>query len=97
MKATTTWYRVSSFGNSITPIDVIKETEKTLVIKIERAFIGQKELRVQKHSTFDKYFETWQEAHEHKLRMAENEVNAYQARLDRARRELAEIKAMKPI
>lgn len=97
MKATTTWYRVSSFGNSITPVEVIKETENTLVVLVDYSIAGKKERRVHKQANFEKYFKTWEEAHDNKLQRAVNAVNSYEAQLDRARRELAEIKAMKPI
>lgn len=97
MTATKIWYRTSSYGNSITPVEVIKETEKMLVIKIDRTFTGKKERRVQKQFGFDKYFKTWEEAHEHLLAKAVRAVNSYEVQLSRARRELAELKAMKPI
>ena len=61
-------YRVTVYCTDITPIKIVRETEKTVFLP-RSALIGG-ERRKSKMSTFTCYFDTWNEAHEYLLNSA---------------------------
>jgi len=86
-------FRTTSHGSSmakIEPIEVIRETEKQVVI------IGwrNKERRLAKQSNYENFFDTWDEAHQFLISHAENLVNAVEERLSNCKANLDRIKGL---
>lgn len=79
-------YRTGGFGvNLIETVDVERETEHSIWINGRRN---------SKKTSYHKYWDTWQEAHEHLLEHAERAWQIAQRKLARAESEYIEIKGM---
>lgn len=74
-------YQVGGFfkKNPIEPVEVEKETEKSIWINgcIRR-----------KTSGYEKYFDTWQEAHDYLKNQAESKISRLSAELEKQRNKL---------
>lgn len=90
----TTWYRVNKYYNEIKPVTVVKETEKSLVLEQTRPSGKVDHYRAMKDSTYDIYFPSWTEAHEHLLRRCNQAVEVEKAQLEWALSNRAEVEAM---
>lgn len=89
MSETTTWWRV--WLGDIEPVEVAKETDKTLTI-VETWSGRRTERRVSKGAGSREYFPSREEAVAHTLARAERQVEASRARLEEAERTLAKLR-----
>ena len=93
----TTWWKIEGWGARIVPVLVVKETEKSLWIKVEwRSRDNVAETLTSQHKKSDKYHKTWEAAHLKLLEQANENVERQKRELNRARSELGEIVKMKP-
>ena len=76
----------------IKKMEVEKETTKCIWIK---GHSGSKAVRSNKHSGYENYFDTWQEAHKYILELAEKKVESIRYQLNQANGLLGNIKGMK--
>lgn len=72
----------TSYGNKIEKVDCVRETDK-------------RERREAKISSYDCYFDTWEEAHEYLLKITGDKVCRARYLLERARDEYGNVKGMK--
>ena len=81
------WYKVSrhyySNEKQIQRVEVIKSTKKNITIKE-----GTQEIRVNKSSDYDNYFETYEQAYSYLLNRKEKLVEMYSDRLSYAKKDL---------
>jgi len=68
----TTWYKASKWGKLISPVEVLKETNK---------FIKIRDRRILKSSDYHNYFPTYREAYDFILNRKEAEIIGLKARL----------------
>lgn len=83
-------FRVSKncYGsNPIQEIEIQKETEKMVVL-----MNGRREL---KESSYEQYFDSWDEAKQYLIRRAETRLTAARSNLQSAQDELGNIKGLK--
>lgn len=88
-------FRTTSHGSSmakIEPIEVIRETEKMVVI-IGNGW-SNKEYKQAKRSDFQNFFDTWDEAHQFLVISAENLVAAAEKRLSYCKTNLDKVKGL---
>lgn len=91
----TTWYRTGQYKPLIEPVEVIRETEKYVVISIDEW--GKKvERKDAKISQFHRYWKTWEEARDFLLERAEREVDSARFQLNQKVGRLGNIKGLKP-
>ena len=102
------WYH--AIDRHITPVRVVKvlgkfidvESETTIVDEIDARLVvtkshkGTRVDRVAKSGRGSSYFPTWQQAHEHLLNGAQEDVQTLRLRLERANSRLGNIKGLKP-
>ena len=86
-KTTTTWWRVYIDYNqvpTVSAVEVIKETAKTLVLRKEASWQteGYYEYRVSKGSESSIYFDTEFQAHQYSMKLLERQRSKYQEILD---------------
>lgn len=80
-----------TYWGKITPIEVIRETEKTVVLPGHRG----REIREAKRSEWQNWHDTWEDARQFLLNKAQSRVDSLRAQLERAKGELGNIKGMK--
>lgn len=95
-----TWYRTGGWGHLIEEVQVVKSTEKSVIVLEKRWMIGGRDQEYQKvrhakRSEYSAYFPTWEEAHAYLLDKAEREVNGARLRLNDATGRLGNIKGLK--
>lgn len=78
----------SGYPTGINRIDVERETASSVWVHGRRNA---------KRSSYDNYFNTWEDAHGFLLETAEHELALAQLRLDAARSKLELVKSLKPI
>lgn len=78
-------------GTEIKPVVAIKETDKFVVVHND--FWG-KDVRSAKRSSYENYFDTWQEAKDFLLADAEAKVHSSARRLDLAKEYLKKVKSI---
>ena len=71
--------------------EVVREAEKVVFL-----MWGKREVREAKRSDYQNWFDTWQEAHDFMVDLAEGHVEKAQVTLQRAYDKLERIKEMKP-
>ena len=71
--------------------EVVREAEKVVFL-----MWGKREVREAKRSDYQNWFDTWQEAHDFMVDLAEGRVEKAQVTLQRAYDKLERIKEMKP-
>lgn len=88
-------YRASSsWGRGIEAFEVVKETEKQIVYVSD--WCGKRtENRVAKASSYNMWFDTWEEAHAYLVEKANNNVERLRLQLERAKGEAGQIRGMK--
>jgi hypothetical protein len=94
-----TMWEIKSFSpGPIIPVEVVKQTEKTLWIKrLKTHGIGRgKEFTIEQCRKGSRFHETWEAAHLFLLDAAKREVEHKKRELNSARSKLAEIEKMKP-
>lgn len=84
-----TKYRVSSWRDQITEEQFTRETDSTL-FHIERG----RERKKLKHTTYEDYFDSWQDAYKYLLVRAECKVEKAEADLRRATEQLERVKSI---
>ena len=80
------WYKVHKWTNKddkqIKRVDVVKETDKTLVIKKKWSMSDKfAEVREYKSSEYDQYFETYEQAYAFLKRRKESAIKNYKEKL----------------
>jgi hypothetical protein len=89
----TTWYRVTRWSKDIEPIEVVKETEKTLTIVT--MWFDKKINRVcRKDGSNEGYFRTWQDALSELIRYQEANIKHHTDELARATSEWNRLKRL---
>lgn len=85
-------YRTSKFyfERNIEEIEISRETDKSVWIKTKFG-----EQREAKKTNYYRYFDTWEEAHQHLLSEAEKDIMNAERRLENAKHKLMSIKEMK--
>lgn len=81
-----------SYGNKIEVVPILRETKASVWIA---GWKGQEQRR-SKNSGYEKYFDTWEDAHNHLLENAERSLTSAKERLETAEANLAKIRAMEP-
>lgn len=88
-------YRASmGYRPEIEVIDVVSETEKTVTMEL-KSWGGNGTRREAKASGFHAWFDSWDEAKNHLLNLAQREVELSRVRLENANSKLGNIKGMK--
>ena len=94
-----TMWEIKSVGpGPIIPVEVVKQTQKTLWIKrLKTHGIGRgKEFTIEQCRKGPRFHDTWEAAHNHLLIKAKKRVEYEKRNLNSARSELGMIKKMKP-
>lgn len=94
-----TWYMTRRYSTQIEPIEVVRETQKQ-VIYLRRQFSLSGpdrfiETRTPKDGVFEKFFPTWEEAHQYLLKHFEERVISARLRLEQANGDLGNVKGLK--
>jgi phage major head subunit gpT-like protein len=92
---TATWYRLSI--GEITPVEVVRRTEKTVTVRLSMNHRGvalDREYRI--NSQFSAFFPTWQQAHDELARLTTQSLNAARAYVAELESDLAKVMAMTP-
>jgi hypothetical protein len=91
-----TMFKVQTYSNKVEPVDVVKETDKTVLIKeVSRAGLPY-EVRIAKEGRYHKVCETWAEGRSWIINRLEYQVRSAQANLDRCQKDLDEALAALP-
>jgi hypothetical protein len=88
-----TWYKTTKYNCDICPVEVVKSTDKTVVVKAEKA--GFKDRRHDITSFYETYHRTWGQAHAYLLTRAETNMEAARIALERAKTELTKVCSMR--
>ena len=90
-------YKATSYYRfEIEKVEVIRETPKFVVIT-DNSWRSMKECREAKRSDGVAYFDTWSEARDHLVAIADREVSAARKRLEGAENRLASVKMMEEL
>ena len=81
-----TWYKTETYSLEITPVNVLKETPKTLDVLTKRG-----ERMVQKVSQYEIYFSSKEEAKKHLINRYEVSILYYSEKIDQAKKWLEEV------
>ena len=79
-------YKVSKYTLDIQPIDVVKETDKSVFIQQ-----GRNLNRQAKETTYDQWFTTWEDAHNFLVKRTESKIEYLKGRLEDTEDNLTEI------
>ena len=83
-----TWFRTSPGNAQITPVEVLSITSQFVTLAPE----GR---RVAKSGTFERYFPTWEDAHDYLMLAARNDVGVARRRLELANAFLGNVKGLR--
>lgn len=88
-KKTATWWKSSAVWNDLPqPVEVMKETTSQIVLAPQNDGMWKRgETRVNKRSTCDNYFPTYDEAADWKRRMLAERVSGATMRLEQAKKD----------
>lgn len=86
----TTWYRLNVYSKKITPVKVVKETDKFVTI-IDEFWGNSRERRTAKAG---EYFKTFAEARDYRVAALEKSLEYKKEELQRLRSELGQWQAM---
>lgn len=90
------WYRVNRWNADISPVEVVKETPKQLVVRHHEAWRkADIESRRDKRSSSDNYFPTWEEAHAFLMEQADAKLKNARRALEVAQSHHGNVKGMK--
>lgn len=92
-KTTTTWYCITSYRSDIRPVEVVKETEKTVTLQ-ETDWRGLPRERRARKDGYDRFFPTWEEAHSVMLERSERKLTSAKEAVQAAEARLKEVKAL---
>lgn len=81
------WYKVSLGWQMISPVEIEKETESSVWIN------GCRRAKI---STYENYFDSWDDAKQFLMDHAQKRVDSLRLQLERANGELGNIKGLKP-
>jgi hypothetical protein len=79
-------YKTKGWDNDIEAVEIERETASSIWIN------GR---RVRKDSCYDRFFDSWELAHDHLLKRCESQIENLKGQLARWKTELKKIKAMK--
>lgn len=88
-----TWYKTTNYNCDICPVEVVKSTDKTVVVKAEKA--GFKDRRHDITSFYETYHPTWGQAHTYLLTRAKTKIALMEAELEKAKTVLAKVCSMR--
>jgi len=83
-------YKASGYGMKIEKVMVIKETEHFVTVQYDN-----RTRREAKKSGYDCFFDTWQEAKDHHIAVAEDKLNAARRQLEYAQGQYGNAKGIK--
>lgn len=88
-------YKTIGFGiNKIERVECVKETAASIWI-IHKGYTSSTPHRSAKVSSYECYFDSWDEAKEHLMKIAQREIDSARKRLQNANDALGNIKGMK--
>lgn len=88
-----TWWEIKRFGSArIEPVEVLKETAKTLVLRKSSAFGVEQTYRV---NIGRDYYRTWEEAHKYLLEVSERRLESARRNLQEQQSFHGDVKSMK--
>ena len=88
-------YKVSKWKSTIESVEVVKETEKFVVLALNNAF-GTGTRREAKVSDYYRYFDSWGDAHQYHIDRLTSSIAATEAKLEQLSDELSVITEMVP-
>ena len=83
-------YKTGGWKTLIEQVEVLRETKKCVFLNSYRG-----ESRVNKNSSYENYFDTWQEAYDYIHRQAINALSMKKTALTKAEEKLKEIENLK--
>lgn len=88
-------YKTTPYGqHAILETEIIRETEKCVYWSDPNLWRG-KEQRCAKRSSYENYWDTWEEAHKYLMENAERNLESAKNSLSRAESRLKEVKNLK--
>ena len=88
-------YKVRKWKSTIESVEVVKETEKFVVLALNNAF-GTGTRRESKVSDYYRYFDSWGEAHQYHIDRLTSSIAATEAKLKQLKDELSLTTVMVP-
>ena len=88
------YHATAYFAPQIDAVEVIRETAKYVVVP-GTSWHKNTERREQKESNRSRWFDTWGEAHEWLMKIAENKVERARSSLESAQSKLLQVKGMR--
>jgi hypothetical protein len=79
-------YMTEKYGIDITPVEVVKETEKSVFVQV-----GKRLDRHAKKTAYDQWFTTWEEAHNFLVKRTQGKIRRLKDDLEGAEENLAEL------
>ncbi len=76
------WFRVKRYADDIIPIEVVRETEKQVVLLVENFNHTKREIHSAKVSEYEQYFSTWIEAKEFLISRLARQITFHQNTAD---------------
>ena len=91
-------YRLGGYKALIEPVEVVDETDKTIVILVQGWGINKPNIRrrFKRASRSDRFFDTWQEAKDHLISNEQSNLDYHIRATESSRKRLEELKALKP-
>lgn len=92
-------YKTGGFGESILPVEICRESDSSIwVMRTIRRTKGdiQEERRYAKVSSYERYHDSWEDAHKFLIAQAEGAVRNARLTLEIVNGRLGNIKGMKP-
>ena len=87
-------YKASSLRATIEAVEVVKETDKFVVLSSNNAF-GNGARREAKVSDYYAYFDSWSDAHKYHIDRVSNGIASAEEKISRLKKELEQINDMK--
>ena len=87
-------YKTSACRSTIDAVEVVKETDKFVVLASNNAF-GHGTRREAKVSDYCAYFDSWADAHKYHVDRVSKEIASAERKLSQLNNELAQINDMK--
>ena len=88
-------YKASKWKSTIESVEVVKETEKFVVLACNNAF-GTGTRREAKVSDYSRYFDSWNEAHQYHVDRLTSSIAATEEKLKKLKDELSLTTVMVP-
>ena len=88
-------YKASTWKSTIESVEVVKETEKFVVLALNNAF-GTGTRREAKVSDYYRYFDSWSEAHQYHVDRLTSSIAATKEKLEQLSNDLSSTTKMVP-